>query len=294
MKPKRIAAIIFLTAISFNVFAEHLTKVVGLVTLTNTTFVLLEMQDSFVTKTGAKSFDTSQYLAREGEVFTDRELKDAHVQIEIVHIDLTNGLVAAKEDGQKKVYSFAPAKTAIQPGYSVDQISLGNALAVYGSVVGHTMLVHPAVQMSLPVSFQAHDKSELAKAFADFLRVHDIAIIPDGEAFELIVPASMEKPVSSFVQSHTVTEKNDLARVNYLHWGNLPMDQVSKIYSKLIGRKLMVKPLPDARFNLNTSVPLTTTELMHALDVLFAFNGVKAENVGDDSFEIVADGTLKL
>ena len=41
-------------------------------------------------------------------------------------------------------------------------------------------------------------------------------------------------------------------------------------------------------FKIKTQTALTKTEIIHALDVLFAFQGIKAVNVGDNSFKVVS------
>lgn len=56
----------------------------------------------------------------------------------------------------------------------------------------------------------------------------------------------------------------------------------------MIGRELTQDPLPMGAYKIQTQTPLTKDEAIHAIDVLFAFHGIKAANVGDSSFKIVS------
>jgi hypothetical protein len=65
------------------------------------------------------------------------------------------------------------------------------------------------------------------------------------------------------------------------------LDTVLDLYGNLIGRKLIQRPPIFRPYTIQTQAPLTKAEVIHAFDVLLAYHGLKAENVGDDAFRIV-------
>lgn len=180
--------------------------------------------------------------------------------------------------------------TNSQSGYKFDGVALNDAFDAIGSIIGRTMLVHPDVsRMSFSVSIQGRDKSELVEAFKKILHEKEVAVISDGDKFDLVVPTPLEKTFSSLIQTRALPNPDNSQLENILlHYNNVDLHQVLDVYGDLIGRKLAQQSLPFGIFKINTQTPLTKAEVVHAFDVLFAFQGIQAVNVGDNSFKIVS------
>jgi hypothetical protein len=230
---------------------------------------------------------------REGDIFTDEQIRGAHVQIEIVRIDFANGMVQAKENGTEATYQFKSGENdegfPVQPGIYFGDATLNSALDMFGMITHRTVLVHPAVySISAPVSIGARDKAGFTDAFEKSLKDREIASVPDGEKFEMIFPAPLGITFEPFAQSFTAPETNNSASGYSLNFDNVDLRQVLNLYGNLIGRKLTQDPLPMGAYKVQTQTPLTKAEVIHAIDVLLAFHGIKAANVGDSSFKIVS------
>ena len=179
-------------------------------------------------------------------------------------------------------------------GYKIEGVPLNKAIEFYSSIIGRTVLVHPTVRtMAFPVSIQAQDKSELVNAFKNILREKEVASVSDGDKFELVIPVSLEKDFSTFVQSHSFPIPDNSPSGISLNFDNVDLSQVLNLYANLIGRKLAQQSLPSGIYNIKTQTPLTKAEVVHAFDVLMAFHELKAINVGDDSFKIVSQSSAK-
>ena len=290
MKTKGVIFTICLAAFSLCAYAEHATKVVGVINLTDMKAVWLEMRDS---PTNSAFSSTTRQLAKEGDMFTDQQIKGAHVQIEIVRIDFANGMVQAKENGTEATYQFKSGGNAeafpVQTGIYFGDATLNSALDMFGLITHRTLLVHPNVySMSAPVSIQARDKAGFTDAFEKFLKDREIAVVPDGSKFEMVFPAPLGKTFQPFAQSFSAPETNNSTSGYSLNFDNVDLRQVLNLYGNMIGRELTQDPLPMGAYKIQTQTPLTKDEAIHAIDVLFAFHGIKAANVGDSSFKIVS------
>ena len=275
----------------FTANAEHATKVVGLVNLPDMKGAWLEMHDS---STNNSFSTTSHQFMKEGDIFTDEEISDVHVQIQIIQIGFTNGTVTAEEDGKEMIYHIDRSGNVetqpAHPGVYFNNASLDSVLDLYAGITGRTMLVHPLIhQKTARVSIQAQGKSEFTHLLENVLRETNIAFIPDGEKFELIVPLALEKTLqSNLINSASLIKSDTKTPRGTLDWKNVDLEQVLNVYGALIGKKLMQeRPLPNITINLRTQTPLTEAESIHALDTLFAWNGIKIVNLDDHSFKAV-------
>jgi type II secretory pathway component GspD/PulD (secretin) len=211
------------------------------------------------------------------------------------------GLVFSSAGGvfaQSPVSTNSAAKTTEgkngEPGYKFDGVALSKMFEFYSSIIGRTVLVHPAVRtMAFQVSIQARDKSEVANAFKNILREKEVASISDGEGFELIIPVSLEKQFSTFVQLHSLPNPDNSPSGYSYNFENANLSQVLDVYANLTGRKLTQVSLPSGSYNIRTQTPLTKAEAVHAFDVLLAFHELKAINAGGDSFKIVSQSSGK-
>jgi hypothetical protein len=276
----------------FSAQAEHVTKIVGLVNLADWKAVWLEMTDSPSNKVSAM---TSRQFVQEGQSFDDRQTYGAHIHVEILQIDFTNGIVKAKEDGKDAVYEFKqgdkseviPDQTTVRLG----NIGMNGILDFYAQFAERTLLIHPIIvyQTSFPVLLQAHDKAEAATALEKLLRDNGIALVLDGKKFEMVVPSALEGTIRSDLQN-APPPKPDTETPRYsFDFTNVDLRQILKVFETLIGKKMMPSdtPIPNASFTFQTFTPLTKAEFLHAFDTLFAWHGIKAVNIDEKTFKIV-------
>lgn len=290
MKAKRILLTICLAAFSLCAYAEHATKVVGVINLEDMKAAWLEMRDS---PTNGTFSSTTRQLVKEGDIFTDQQIKGAHVQIEIVRIDFSNGMVQAKENGTEATYQFKSGGNAVvlpaQSGIYFNDATLNSALDMLGMITRRTLLVHPDVYATLaPVSIQARDKAGFTGAFETFLKEKDIAVVLDGSKFEMVFPASLGKTFQPFAQSVSAPETNNSTSGYGLSYDNVDLRQVLNFYGQVIGRELAQDWFPVGACKIRTQTLLTKAEVVHAIDVLMAFHELKAINIGDKSFKVVS------
>lgn len=187
----------------------------------------------------------------------------------------------------------ASRKTATGPdhqsGFNYNDASMDKVLAEYSTITGRTILHHPLIRENSPsISIHAPNADEFVEAVEAALRKKDIAMIQDGKMFELVVPASEENRFKSFLHSIPSPAPDNSGGTFAINFKNLSLDKASEMYGKLIGRKLKQGPLPTAFIDLQTEKRLSKAEMVHAFDVLFAFNGIKPVNVGDDSFQFTS------
>jgi hypothetical protein len=206
------------------------------------------------------------------------------LRVTTLAVMLAAGFFSASADTNKTAMANKPpAYTSTWDGVQLEQI-----FDVYAGISGRTMLVHPGVKR-VAITLFVHDKTkaEFQKAIEDVLRENDIAIVPDGDIFALIVPAEEEKKWSAYVKSFpsppAVAEKGKYS----FTYDGVDVRQAMPVYGALTGRKWIETALPPASVKLKTLHGLGKAESMHAFDVIFALNGLKVVNVGDDSFKVV-------
>src|SRR5262249_34186183 len=105
--------------------------------------------------------------------------------------------------------------------------------------------------------------------------------------FEIIIPTALKDRFMPMAQTFSKPKAGKEARGNTFDFLDVDSEQVLEIYGDIIGRKLTGPLLLKDPFTFRTATPLTKAEAIHAFDVMFALHGVKAVNVGDDSFKMV-------
>lgn len=116
-----------------------------------------------------------------------------------------------------------------------------------------------------------------------------IAILPDGEKFERVLPKELAGELSRTRKSGDGVE-GDAADIpaGAIHMQNVDVKQLAAIYGDFIGRKqvpsgdLVGKPVA-----LKTRNPLTRGDAFYAFETLLEWRDLKLVLVGDDSFTFV-------
>jgi hypothetical protein len=267
--------------------AEHETHLRGIINLPELQGALLE-----VNHTLWPSPITVTRLVKAGESFEDQTIKGAHVQFEVLEINVGTEKIKLRENGKETVYglegtntSAAPSDNApsSKPGVHLQNARFQDVLDLYSDLKNRTVLLHPTITWS-PFSLQAVAQNKLAiadmleKAFLD----KGISTIIDGEKFSLLVPTSIKAaavPHSSDLDTNSVTFGSSLI--------HNPLNAIVRVYDHLLGRTRSGNPyLPGPAIYLYTK-QLSKAEMLYACDTLLDWNGFKVVLIGDKMYEIV-------
>jgi len=277
--------------------ADHLTSVIGLVSLTNYQAALLIITDS---PPDASFLVGTHKWVKDGQEFDDLYPNAKHLHIAIRQIDFTNGVVRVKENGVDMTY--VPPTTNLAAAAAGKNILLNHGdfddtLDLYASIKGKTVLVHPDVKPSpVTISAEAHNKAEATAIIEKALREKGVTILADGNRFEWLVPAGATNIVSpdALSSSQPSPEPTSTNAVNTLPEGSInfigvELPQALDVYQALTGLKWIQEP-PMSFTNtiaFHNQTPLTKAETLHAFDVLLAWQGLKVVNADEKSFKVV-------
>jgi hypothetical protein len=177
----------------------------------------------------------------------------------------------------------------------LQNIDLNQVLAIYAEVSGRTILRHPTLRpVSLDVKAFPTNQVEAAQALEKALEEKGIATILDGEKFVKVVPKAMAAEVSQHSSENVsaitnLSPSKALIPTGSINFIALDVNQMLPIYAQLVGRKLVqTDRLPPVQISLKSTTPLTVSEVIHALDTLLRWSGLKVVPVGDDSLKAVS------
>jgi RNA polymerase sigma factor (sigma-70 family) len=269
---------------------RHETTVIGFVNVDDYKAVLLEFRDWFPNRTSSM---TSRTMVSEGQSFEDKMIKDAHVKIEIVGINYTNGIIEARENGEDMAYHFKTENESEglnMANLRLNDSGLGAIFDLYAAISGRTLLVHPAANKKNPVmvATNPHNKAEVIQSLENVLNEKDFAVIPDGNKFEQIIPNKMTNSVNPHSPAPISPHGKDDMFGGSVNFENVPFEQIRAIYAQLSGREIFQEPgLPAITMSLKTGNPLTKPELLYAMDVLLGWQGVKIVNVDEKTSKAI-------
>lgn len=270
--------------------AEHATHLRGIINLPELRAALVEVKHSLRSQSNTPPYiiSTTRFV-KAGESFEDQTIKGAHVQFEILEIDIKSETVKLREDGKDVVCRFeapdkAPANTpSTKPGCHFQEMRFEDALNLYSDFKDRTVLIHPAITWT-PVSLQAKAQTRadiagiLEKAFLD----KGITTVSDGDKFVLLVPTSLEKRVTPHSKDLDATSPQ-LGSLNL----NAPMSSVIAIYGGILKRtRIGNERTPEAQVHLRTKM-LTKAETMYAFDRVLEWNGIQIVLAEENAFKVI-------
>ena len=276
--------------------AKHETTVIGLVNLDDFKMAMLECQDWFPK---GNRYITGSYFIEEGQSFEDKDVKDAPVKIEIVRVHSTNGTVEARENGTDMVYQLKTQGETNDvlkaASLRFSDMPLDDVLDLYSEFSGRTLLIHPAVDRQTPVvvATNPRNKAEAIQSLERVLREKGLAVIPDGNKFEMIVPNELVTNANPHSAGLPVSPADETVPTGTIDFENVDFEAVRDIYAKLIGRQILQdENLPDIRVAFHNRGPLTKSEVLYAFDVLFSWHGVKIVKLDEKTSKVVWTKTV--
>jgi len=181
---------------------------------------------------------------------------------------------------------------------NLTNVPLSAVLHLYSQLCGRTLLRHPELPTArLAITGSSANTAATAHIFAHALTNCGIAVIADGDKFLQLVPQSLAATVQP--RSVSLNESRTAAPppVEELPAGSIDfteafVEQAAPIYAELIGRKFdrvssQALPQPLPTIVLKTQTALTKAEIAYALEVHFAWRGVKLVPVDDKLARLV-------
>jgi len=233
--------------------------------------------------------------------------------IEVVNIDVWAGSVELLLDGvttNRPVLIRLPGQVP-NPGILLENAGLEPVLELYQEFTGRTLLRWPqlpaAISFTLiaPVSSAAQAATVLEKV----LSTNQIAAIPDGSKFLMVVPTSRaatitprsaelhlpvrlseKSPRLQRVTASDQTANQEPMPAGVINFPKTPIRHVAIVYAGLLRRKFDEKTVPaDAvgTISLRFETPLWEAEACYALETLFSWQGLKLVPIGSDLSKLV-------
>lgn len=178
----------------------------------------------------------------------------------------------------------------ISPGIVLEGASLEPVLSLYGEFSERTLLrSQPLPKVSFTVTAPTTDRAAAAQILEKALAERELAAIPDGKKFIMVVrkaQAAKVTPQSSLIKPSVGDLKSEILPAGTIYFPNTDINQVIQIYAELVGRKLDRSSPFLSTFHttiqFRNQIPLTREEARYALDTLFNWAGLKMVPIGND------------
>jgi hypothetical protein len=205
--------------------------------------------------------------------------------IEIKSIDITNGSVDATIDGDPRTLRFdvhSSKPIAAGPTIRLRDVKLQPLMVLYGEAKGRTVLAYPRLgdaRFSLDSNANYQTAAEtFEKLFAD----QNIATIPDGDKFVMLVPNAYTNQVSP--HSDKIAAAGPIISEMSINFQNVPLAKVLEVYGEYVGHPVNnLQSSPNALIHFVQQNPLSKGQICYGLETIFAWNGVRVVTNNDSS-----------
>lgn len=219
-------------------------------------------------------------ILREGE---------SQSKLEVISVDLANYTAQLRFHGTNLTLSLPEVGNPGSLNARLTNAPLGAVLRIYAELTGLTLLQHPELAaQKLSISSAASDGPTLATVFAAALTNAGVVSIPDGDKFLRILPAAAAGKIQSI--GIPLRGTKEVGAAEMLPAGAITFipaktDQVAPIQAELLHRKLEPYRLNRLTTDivLQTRQPLSRAEIVYALDVHFAWRGLRIVTVDDQT-----------
>jgi hypothetical protein len=159
---------------------------------------------------------------------------------------------------------------------------------IFGELANRTV-IRPATLPSPAFSIRTYSpltRGEALFAFTAVLAANGLAVVPAGDKFMLVCPVFQRAQVEALVERTLATNPGvaaDATPPATIDLNRADLNQVLALYREVNGRTIEVADsLPRPRFWLRSQTPLTSAEVLSALDLLLGVNGFEVVP-GNDS-----------
>jgi hypothetical protein len=242
-------------------------KLVGIVSVEYNRAILEVAQTNYTRKHEAR-VQTQQYLLA---------INQTQSGVEIQNIDVPKSTVTAKVDGEARTLAFdSPAAEKDKSStMRLHGVKLQQVIFLYGQMKGRTVLQHPKLKdTGFTLTANPRSKPEAAKALEDLFATHEIATIPDGEKFMMLVPFAFTNQVSPHARK--IADVEPTVPPMSVNFQNVPMSKVLQIYGEFVGHPVSnSENAPGAGIDFVQENPLSKEQIRYGLETLFAWNGIQ-------------------
>ena len=253
---------------------EKTVKLIGIVDGFGIKLAILKVQ-----KTGSGS--PSEFFLKEGQVQDGVEVLVIDSGKETVSVNVagkTSSLALEEPDGTHSTNTPASG-----PLIHLVSIDLQPAISMYADFKKRTVLQHP--ELGDPkLSVQAHPQSEaeVAVIFEKMFNERNIATIPDGGKFVMMVPFAFTNSVMPHADTLGMTNVM-LPSLSVVFVG-VPVLMALQTYGDFLGRKIVnvhdAPGQPTVTFVQTT--PLSKAELCYAFETLMTWRNIRLVPDGSD------------
>jgi hypothetical protein len=266
--------------------AEHTIQLRGVMNVEGFKAALLEIDYFPPGNTNAfHRYAGSTRLINEGDKIEDSAFQGTKATIELLKVDSENLQVALRDDGVEKHYSI-PLGQGMPSGqmkFALANAPIDNAADIYSIFTGRVILIHPELENRSVGFFSAWPKTptkaEEARVLEKYFGGQEIATVPQGSTFFLLVPsnrtnlfksapANLEPQVEPFVFADMIS--------------------AMKMYENLTEKTQTERnSVQNSHLYLHTMRPISKSEAIYAIETLFNWNGISIINGPNKTFSIV-------
>jgi len=227
--------------------------------------------------------------------------------LSVKRIDAASGRVEVEYGGATRLLRLNSTKAGpddidatntLQSAVSLRSADFRSVSSIYGRLKGRTILVHPELRVrEFSTTAAATNASEVADALEKMFRQYELATIPDGTNFIMLVPNTLTNSVHPRSGEMHPGEAAEIIEVGQMNFPRTDAFVVLRIYQMLTGRtfvynqhmegntSIIDSPVSGEIYFVNTS-SLSKNEAIYALETLFDWNGIKIIPIDDKSFKV--------
>lgn len=186
------------------------------------------------------------------------------------------------------------SQTGFQGSIDIDGGDVDTILRIYSAIRNRTVL-RPTFLPSPPIylrSKKSLNKDEVIYAMTSLLIINGLAVVDDGEKMVQIVPSDWLSMVKTNApktddQAGTIDPKSVPSNKTFA----LNTPDLAAYYGALTGRNYMQTNYVDDRLVLfKPQTPLTTNEMLYAIQKAFTLNGLVIVDGPENSFTLASHG----
>jgi hypothetical protein len=176
---------------------------------------------------------------------------------------------------------------ASSPLIHFHSLPLQSALSLYARFKDRTLLIHPQLgNPTFSLDQNISNRAEAADLMEKMFNGHEIAVIPDGEHFVMVVPYSQTNAVTP--KADSLPKSNSLIPPQSINFRNVPVRSMVEIDADFLHKKIVNFPAAMnqlAGSHVVTFVQensLSREEICYAMQTLLAWHNIQLVPDGDD------------
>ena len=215
--------------------------------------------------------------------------------VELVRIEAAKGAASVTVNGEMRHISMAADQDSTNeldsslPVMYFQTLPLRNAITLYGDYKKRTVLIHPKLEpQTFSLKINPRTRQEAVEALEKLFHDHNIATIPDGEHFVMLVPVTLTNSVRA--SSSGLPHTNSLVPAMSINFTDAPIGLAIQTYADFMHKEVVNMqdnsvPLWHT-ITLIQSAPLSRTEIGYALETLIEWNNIRMAPDGNDKLKL--------